>query len=345
MDPRTGTIFTYEPYDTLDGRPHVVVDGSPTAGTVLTLTHWPGHATPPGLGADLSAQMAFRYLEALRAGAHLHGGATAVTNNHFDQDGLVGLYALVAPDEALARRALLEDLAGAGDFSLFDDRRAARASMTVAAFADEDRSPLDLAGDHAERTAQLYRELLGRLPELCDHVERYRRWWDAEDAALAHSERLIGSGDVVVAELAGVDLAVIDVPEGAVLSGGHRFAHAFEQGLHPMAVANATSCGAVLTRQGRRYRFRYRYESWVQYRSRRPRARRDLAPLAAALTALEPSGVTWTYEGSGALTPVLVPTAAGAEVESAVDPDDLLRQLARALRVAPADWDPYAVHP
>lgn len=44
--------------------PNIVVDGSPNAGTVLTLTHWPGIAQPARLGADLSAEMAFRYLGA-----------------------------------------------------------------------------------------------------------------------------------------------------------------------------------------------------------------------------------------------------------------------------------------
>jgi len=50
-------------------------------------------------------------------------------------------------------------------------------------------------------------------------------------------------------------------------------------GLHPMAPHNATERGALLTVQGRRYRFTYRYESWVQYRTRAIRARVDLSGL------------------------------------------------------------------
>jgi len=34
--------------------------------------------------------MAFRYLD---SGAALHGNAEVVTNNHFDQDGLISVYA------------------------------------------------------------------------------------------------------------------------------------------------------------------------------------------------------------------------------------------------------------
>ena len=57
----------------------------------------------------------------------------AVSNNHFDQDGLVSIYALVAPEEAIARRSFLEDVARAGDFAVCRDRDAARVSMVLSA--------------------------------------------------------------------------------------------------------------------------------------------------------------------------------------------------------------------
>jgi hypothetical protein len=112
----------FVPYDVLGGDPNVVVDGSATEGTVLTLSHWPQSAVPPGLEADLSAEMAFAYL----GRGDLHGPAAVVSNNHFHQDGLVSVFALVQPDAALARRGLLVDLAAAGDFATYRDRTAAR---------------------------------------------------------------------------------------------------------------------------------------------------------------------------------------------------------------------------
>jgi hypothetical protein len=45
-----------------------------------------------------------------------------VSNNHFDQDGLVSAFTLVDRDAALARRGPLIDLARAGDFGTFDSR-------------------------------------------------------------------------------------------------------------------------------------------------------------------------------------------------------------------------------
>ena len=53
----------YVPYGQLAGQPHVVLDGSATAGTALVLSHWPGSPTPRELAADLSTEIAFRYVE------------------------------------------------------------------------------------------------------------------------------------------------------------------------------------------------------------------------------------------------------------------------------------------
>lgn len=146
----------YVPYEELAGRDNVVVDGSPTEGTVLSLSHWPQLPIRPGLKADLSAEMAMAYLDRF----DLHGSAESVSNNHFDQDGLVSLFALINPDAALGQRELLIDVAAAGDFAVYRSRTAAHISMTIAAFADPERSPLGITPE-ADHTAALYEDLLG----------------------------------------------------------------------------------------------------------------------------------------------------------------------------------------
>src|SRR3954469_11449641 len=155
----------YVPYDEMRGAPNIVVDGSATEGTVLCLSHWPNMPAPPGLDRDLSAEMALAYLDR----ADLHGVADIVSNNHFDQDGLMSVYALVAPEAARARLEYLIDVAAAGDFGTYTMRDAARVSMVIAAFADPERSPLPPgAGD---RVAALYEEMLGKLPEVLEHPD------------------------------------------------------------------------------------------------------------------------------------------------------------------------------
>ena len=107
--------FRFAPYDETRDIANIVVDGSPNASTVLTLTHGPGIEQPTGLAADLSAEMVFNYLDA----PPMHPAAALVTNNHFDQDGLVGLHTLISPEISLQHRDQLIDVAAAGDFATY----------------------------------------------------------------------------------------------------------------------------------------------------------------------------------------------------------------------------------
>lgn len=329
----------YVPYEVVGGEPNVIVDGAATAGTRLTLSHWPKSGTPAEVKDDLSAGIVFRYLET----PALHVEAEVASNSHFDQDGLVGLYALLEPEEARRRRDLLLDVAAAGDFATYRFREAARAAFALAAFADPELSPLDAAlfsPPYAELTAALHHELLGRVPELVDHPERYRRFWEEEDAWLAESETSLRSGRVAIEEIPSVDLAVVRVAPAFGPGVAHRFAlpRRFWAGVHPMAVHNATRRFRVLLAQGHRYELQFRYETWVQYVSARPAPRVDLAPLAARLTEAERGRAEWSFNGAASTLPRLAPVGAGI---SSLPLDGLLRDVVAFLESAPPAWDPY----
>ena len=210
--------FKFGGYSASAGHPNVVVDGSPTDGTVLTLTHWPGFPQPPGFHFDLSAEMAFHYLDEPIE----HLPAEIVTNNHFDQDGLVGLHAFVDPGASMAHRRLLIDIAAAGDFATFRDRRAARASMAIDAYADADRSPIAhrLVGSYDEQCVALYEETLPLLVSMAVDGQRFRELWDDEDARLTESVAAIATGRVTIEELPEVGLAVATIPDGRAQHGG-----------------------------------------------------------------------------------------------------------------------------
>lgn len=325
----------FEPYHQLGGRPNVVVDGSPTDGTVLTITHWPGYPAPEVIADDLSAQMAFRLLdhpELIPAGVEL------VSNNHFDQDGLVSIYALVEPEAARARRAFLEDLAAAGDFGTYRIRDAARVSMAVAAASRGAEPSLpDLPADYAETTGILYAELLGRLGEWCDRPDQVKHLWAEEDATLTASDEAFDRGVAAIDERPDVDLALVRVDADAPEQGGHRFGHVQTTGLHPMSVFSRTERLVVATVRGRRYDVEQRYESWVQVRSRPLRLRRDLAPLAERLQDEERGEARWSAEPVSALTPRLT----SGEGPSSLEPDRFVALLTEHLATAPPAWDPF----
>ena len=322
----------YVPYHELAGRPNVILDGSPTEGTVVTISHWPGHPPPPEVADDLSAQMAFRMLDH----PQLTGGVELVSNNHFDEDGLVSIYAATRPADALARRALLEDVAAAGDFGTYRDRLAARVSMVLSAYATG-RADIDLPTDHAEETAVLFVELLDRLPHVCEHIEQYRQLWADEDATLDASERAIERGDATISELPDIDLAIVDVVGSTPRDGGHRFRD-WTDGLHPMAVNNATERLVVATVRPGHYTVEQRYESWVQLRSRVLRRRRDLVPLAERLQDEEHGDAVWSAEPVSTMTPWMT----SGEGESSITRSRFVELLGDHLRSAPPAWEPFA---
>ena len=324
----------YVAYFEIGDRPNVIVDGAATDSTVLTLSHWPGAPTPEAFTADLSAEIAFRYLDQ----PELHVRADVVSNNHFDEDGIMSIYALVDPDGAMARRALVEDVARAGDFGTFRSREAARISFAISTLADPERSPLGAAffdRPYEQLAHGLYVALLDRLPGLLDDVGFSGGLWVEEDEELARSERAIDSGEVTIEEIPELDLAIVRVPEAFAPHAVHRFTQGRTARVHPMAVHNRTGMLRVATIAGSSYDVALRYETWVQLVTRRAVPRVDLAPLADRLNERETSGGAWTFDGVGAITPSL------HLEDSAIGPDDFLTALTSFLVDAPPAWDPY----
>jgi hypothetical protein len=330
--------FRFRVFDDCVDVPNVVVDGAPGPATVLALTHWPGIAQPPGLGDDLSAQMAFRYLHRPVA----HPPASVVTTNHFDQDGLVSVFALCEPASALEHEDLLVDLAAAGDFATYRDRRAARASMALWAYADPARSPIasHFTGPYSAKAAALYEATLPLVLPLLTDPDRFRELWAEEDEHLAAGERAVADGRVVIRERPDVELALVIVPDEERGRWGHRFGHESFAGVHPMAVHNASRCARLLVGHGRRWRFVDRYETWVQYHSRPQPRRVDMAPVAERLTALETGPVSWQAQPPSALVPQL-----SHDGESSLPAATIEAAIVEHLRTAPAAWEPFPPGP
>jgi hypothetical protein len=342
---QNGQNMEYVPCEKLRGRPCIVVDGAPRPEALITLSHWPASDTPAILKDDLSTQIVFRYLDH----RELHVAAEAVTNDHFDEDGLACLFSVTRPDEALARRELVRDFASAGDFGTYRSRAVACCAFVVAAYADPERSPLDASFFRQPdpiRVAGLYTELLGHLPALFDHPERYAGLWREEASVLDATERALRNGAIRIEEVPALDLAVVSLPSDATRARVHRFAQVQRLEYHPMAIYNATSCLRVLYVKGCSYELEYRYESWVQYMSRRPLPRVDLSPLAKQLSIDEAAASshqrtgTWAFDGVAALTPRL--HLVGAEASN-IAPEKFRRQVEDFLTMAPPAWDPYSI--
>ncbi len=315
------------PYAQIGSIPNVIVDGAGTEHTVLTLSHWPKSGTPAGLRGDTSTAIVFNYLDS----PQFHVNADAVSNNHFDEDGLVGIFAMIEPAMAEQHRDLLIDVSMAGDFGVFARREAARIAFTLSAYADADASPLPkslFALPHPDLSSELYVRLLDVLPMLLTSVDDHRSLWEGPDATLTASEALIENGTITIDERHALDLAVVRMPRE--LPGLAQ--------CHPFALHSRTACTRLLLAQGRRVEVQYRYEGWVQMASRRPAPRGDLSELGDELNHEEASEGHWVFDGVDQITPRLHLEGRG---EPSISPDVIVSRVEHHLRTGPPAWDPY----
>jgi hypothetical protein len=327
----------FVPYNQLDGSPNIIVDGAATTGTVLTLSHWPKSGTPRDLKRDTSAEIVFAYLDS----PDFHVNADLVSNDHFDEDGLVGMFALTTPSMAERHRELLVDVANAGDFGVYKRRDAARIVFTISAYADSKASPLpkELFGmPYPQMAGRLYEHLLKMFPRLLTDLSDYKHVWEAEDSHLTATEELIENGDITIEERPDIDLAVIHGPENLPTTVVHRFTQTRLAEYHPFALHNQTNCSRLLIICGQHVEFQYRYESWVQMASRRPPARVDLKNLAADLNQDETSEGRWVFDGVERITPRL--HLEGSQATS-LPPATVRQRLEQYLSMGLPAWNPY----
>lgn len=336
--------LAWVPPDRLGDRPHVLVDGAPLPGTVLTLSHWPGTPTPPALRADLSTESA---VLVRRRPALVPGGTAAVSTDHADEDATAAVAALTLPGLTDADAAMLVEVARVGDFAVVRNRRAALVAFALGAVLDPARTPVAAVAGGAVRglaaTGALVGAALERLPALLDDVAGAGDLWSAEAAAFDAAVAAVADGRVVVTDEPALDLAVVRPGPG-----GWPPAAAWKgEPVHRAAVHGASGCRRVATVDGTGVTVRQRYETWVRLSTPPDAPRVDLSALADELTALEGGGAPggrsggWRFDGVGALVPRLRWDGDGASV---LDPDDVLGRLRRHLsesRGSPAAWDPY----
>jgi hypothetical protein len=304
----------YKPYEEAASEPNIIVDGAANQKTVLTLSHWPKSGTPAALLADTSAGIAFNYLDT----PAFHVNAEVVSNNHFDEDGLFGIYALLDPDFSHEHRELMLDAASAGDFGVYRRREAARIAMTVKA--------LGYGTDGG------YERLLPMVPELISNIAAFEPVWRKEDVRLTTTEDLIERDLITVEEKPDLDLAVLRTTDGQ--DATQPMAE-----WHDCAMHGRTERARLALIQGRQLEFRYRYESWVQFQSRRVLPRVDLQPLAQELNELEESTGHWVFEGVGSITPSL---HFEGETRSSIEPETILPRIEHHLRTGAPAWNPHS---
>ena len=141
----------------------VSVDGAWGAAG-LNLSHWPGNCTPAELTHPLATGIALRYARLPKERrAELCQGCVAVSNNHFDTDGLCSVWAVQHPERALELEERLLDAATCGDLYRVRSEAALGLDAITSGLATDPRLE-GLAED--EQTSWLYEHCLPHMEEL-----------------------------------------------------------------------------------------------------------------------------------------------------------------------------------
>jgi hypothetical protein len=276
----------FVPFGQLRRQPTIVVD-STGLGAALTLAHWRGAATPPALRDDTSAGSVLR---ALHQPAAL-GLALAVTANHFDIDGFVGVWALLHPELALTHEELLRQLATLGDFREIDwQNPLAELALKLACWlnAEEKARFYEPFGAPARRrredeaSAEKFAWFLPRFAEVLQHPETGRAAWEPEYARVQAARQALAGPLTQRREYADIGLAVVQTPAPV-----------------PYYALFGPTAGldwVLSLYDGQRYELECKYTTWIDLESRPTLPRLPLGPLANRLNALETGPYRWTAD-------------------------------------------------
>lgn len=281
-------IFTY--YDKrLESLPFLCVDGVVERG--LNVSHWPGNRTPAHLKADTSTEMALNLARDAGRASWLKG-VSIVTNNHFDTDGLLSVFAVLRPEDALRHEKEMIQAARTGDFGEWTTPDALKFDSVVTAYDDDRRSPIasEIRGrpEH-ERYQIIYDSLLSALPGLLSGAAAHKELWSSRLQSYMLS--MMRMKDVArVREHEGARLSVIETIEP----------------LDEMARFNVARHHRVLTAtrspEGFVYEMAFQIFSWFETVTPPRGSRFDLTDTGHEFDRLETGGGgRWTYTGNDSL--------------------------------------------
>ena len=303
----------FVPFRQLRQQLTIVVD-STGLGASLTLAHWRGAATPELLRDDTSAGSALRAL-------HQPGTpglqAQAVTANHFDIDGFVGVWALLNPELALRHEHLLRLVATLGDFREVDwqDPQAAHALQLVCWLNAEEKARFyEPFGAPARRqredeaSAEKFAWFLPRFAQVLEHPETARAAWEPEYTRVQQGVAVVQSPATTLRRYPEIGLTVIRTPEPLPY--------------YALFGATAGTDMVLSLYDGQRYEFEYKYTTWVDLESRPTLPRLPLDVLTARLNQLETTTRRWTFDGITDTGPLLRLSGKSlTKVQRYADPD------------------------
>lgn len=284
----------YLPFTQVKRQPALIVDSMHANG--LVLSHWRGAPTPAEVRGDTSADIVFNALHLQLPGLDCQ----AVTANHFDIDGFIGVWTLLHPELALSHENVLRQAARIGDFRELDlQQPGTESALKLVCWINAREKTLfyppfgagELMENEVLASVPKFRYFLQEFGGVLQHPEAFEEVWTPEYQQVLRDYRLVHGSQTQVKTYPALGLAVIRTP----------------QPLHYYALFSRTvGLDMVLTiYEGHRYELEYKYTTWIDLDSRPTLPRVSLRPLIALLNEQETSGLKWTGEQVTDTGPVL----------------------------------------
>jgi len=303
----------FVPFAQLRHQPTILVD-STGLGATLTLAHWRGATTPEPLRDDTSAGSVLR---ALQQPATPGLAAQAVSANHFDVDGFVGVWSLLNPELALRHEHLLRLVATLGDFREIDwhDPQAHYALQLVCWLNAEEKAHFyEPFGAPARRrredeaSAEKFEWFLPRFAAVLENPAAEHAAWAPEYERVQQAAAAMQGPATALIPYPEIGLVVVRTPEPL-----------------PYYALFGPTAGfdmVLSLYDGQRYEFEYKYTTWIDLESRPTLPRLPLHALADRLNALEVGLRRWTHDGITDTGPLLRLSGKGlTKAQRYADPD------------------------
>jgi hypothetical protein len=321
----------------LDGVPKLSVDG--TVSNSLHFSHWRGNTTPALLKADTSTEIALKLVGAKNY-HELTQGIELVTNNHFDTDGVLSVWTMLAGERALELRERLIAAAEAGDFSEYSTDDGVRANIVIQGSDlivpdDKDGSPLarHISGENVTDEARAYELVLPEVERVLTRTGEYEPLWRDAWEHIAAGLESFTRGASRVEEQEDVRLSIVTLaPE---LFGPQGFDSA--RHVAPYTAISHHARGqlyliATPVSGGWSYRADYPYYSWAETVVRPHVERRDLTALVAHLNELEKANEgRWQLDERELSSAFKFMDESGRQSASSLAPEKVAEELRAAL--------------
>lgn len=324
--------------DAIADVPKLSLDG--TVDNAIHFSHWNGNRTPASVKADTSTEIALNVIAAPNRD-ELTQGIELVTNNHFDTDGVLSVWAMLNGERALALRDELIAAAEAGDFSEFSSIDGVRASILIQGSdspIDKSGSPLALkfSGENFVDEARSYDLVLPRVEHVLTHPSFYESLWRESWQRVERALDSFAKGESRVDEAADIRLSLVTLapavfgPAGFEPSRDSAPFTAISHHAHGELFLIATPLNG-----GWAYRLDYPYYSWAETVVRPRIERRDLTVLMSRLNEIETDAPgSWQTDSSELASAAKFVDRNGLLAGSTLDPETVATNIREALSTA-----------